>query len=168
MYEGGFDAALREAVAEALEQMFFVTDLEECGHGAHPTEPELLARVDFTGAPSGQLALRASLSSARSLAADFLGENEDAIRDSQVTDVFAELANIVCGAVLTRTESACMFCLSSPRVFSPAKGSGYLEYPLAEALGQQAEYAVDLPNGPLAVLLRTEVAQCRPGEKSAS
>jgi two-component system, chemotaxis family, chemotaxis protein CheY len=156
--KGGFDAALRESVAEALEEMFFVTDLEECDPGASSPDPMLLALVDFTGAPSGQLMLRASLSAARSLAADFLGEAEDAIGDSQVTDVFAELANIVCGAVLTRTEGACTFCLSSPRVLSLEENSGYIEYPSTEAAGKQSEYVVDLPNGPLAVLLRTEAA----------
>ena len=41
--------------------------------------PELLARVDFAGAPSGWLTLRAGFDLARSLAADFLGEDEESI-----------------------------------------------------------------------------------------
>lgn len=163
-----FEAALRDAVAETLEEMFFVTDLEECDPRACPPESALLARVDFTGEPSGQLTLRASFDLARSLAADFLGEDEEAIGHSQVTDVFAELANIVCGAVLTRTESACTFRLSSPNVFSPEESSTAVEDPSAESAGYRAEYAVALSDEPLAVLLTTEVIECRPAEKSAS
>ncbi len=168
MFEGGFNAALREAVAQALEEMFFVTDLEECDPGGYSQEPMLRARVDFTGAPSGWLTLRASFTLARSLAADFLGEDEDAIGNSQVTEVFAELANIVCGAVLTRTESACTFRLSSPHVFSPGESSNSIEGSSAQSAGQQAEYAVALSDGSLAVLLRTEVLECCPAEKFAS
>lgn len=168
MFDGGFNAALREAVAETLEEMFFVTDLEECDPGGYPREPMLLARVDFTGEPSGWLILRASLSLARSLAADFLGEDEDAIGASQITGVFAELANIVCGAVLTRTESACTFHLSSPRVFDLDECSGSVEEASAGSAGSEAEYAVALSDGPLAVLLRTEVVECCPAEKFAS
>jgi CheY-specific phosphatase CheX len=162
-----FQAALRDAVAETLETMFFVTDLEECGPAACPDEPALLAHVDFTGEPSGRLTLRASLSLARSLAADFLGEDEEAIGHSQVTDVFAELANVVCGALLTRTESSCTFRLSSPHVFSPGESSTSVEDPSAESAGYHAEYAVALSDELLAVLLRTEVIECRPAEKSA-
>ena len=87
--------------------------------GAIPAGPGLMARVDFVGAPSGWLTLRAGLASARSLAADFLGEDEESVGDQQTTDVFAELANIVCGSVLTRTENFSTFHLSSPRVFPP-------------------------------------------------
>jgi CheY-specific phosphatase CheX len=158
MCKSEFEAALRASVAEALEQMFFVTDLEECDPGAGPQAPGLLARVDFTGAPSGQLMLRASLSSARSLAADFLGKEDDAIGNSQAADVLAELANIVCGAVLTRAEGVCTFCLSSPRVLSLEENSSHVEFPVAGAAGQQCEYVVDLPNGPIAIVLKTEAA----------
>lgn len=168
MHDGGFHTALREAVAETLEEMFFVTNLEECNPSAYPQEPVFGASIEFTGAPSGQLILRASLSTARSLAADFLGKEEDAVGDSQAADVFAELANIVCGAVLTRTEGACTFSLSSPRVLSLEENSSYVESPSPRTAAQESEYVVDLPNGPLAVLLRTEAVECRRSEKSAS
>jgi CheY-specific phosphatase CheX len=158
MLDSGFDAALRDSLAEALEEMFFVSDLEECDPGMRAAGPELTVRVDFAGAPSGTLMLRAGLASARSLAADFLGEDEDSIEDREATDVFAELANIVCGAILTRTESACTFDLSSPRVVSRE------EY--ADADGEV--YAVALADGPLTVFLKTEGSECRPSEKSAS
>ncbi|MGA7237351.1 MAG: chemotaxis protein CheX [Bryobacteraceae bacterium] len=168
MFDGGFNAALREAVAATLEEMFFVTDLEECDPSGYTEEPMLRASVDFAGEPSGRLTLCASLSLARSLAADFLAEDEDAVGASQVTDVFAELANIVCGAVLTRTESACTFRLSSPHVFSSGESTASVEDFSAESSGHQAEYAVALSDGRLSVLLRTEVLECCPAEKFAS
>jgi CheY-specific phosphatase CheX len=158
MLDGGFEAALRESVAEALEEMFFVSDLEECDPNVHATGPELTVRVDFAGSPSGTLTLRAGLASARLLAADFLGEDEDSIEDREATEVFSELANIVCGAVLTRTESACTFDLSPPRVVSREE--------CADADGDA--YAVALTDGPLTVFLKTEGSECRPSEKSVS
>ena len=158
MCDSRFDTALRESITEALEEMFFVRDLGEGDPGASTAGPELMARVDFAGAPSGWLTLRAGLESARSLAADFLGEDEESIADEQATDVFAELANIVCGAVLTRTESSSTFRLSSPRVFPPQE---------RQASEDGSEYVVTLANGPLTVFLKTEASLCPAGEKSA-
>jgi CheY-specific phosphatase CheX len=164
--DGRFDSALRESVAEALEEMFFVTDLGEAEPGASSAGPELLARVDFVGNPSGWLTLRADVESARSLAADFLGEDLEAVDDRQTSDVLGELANIVCGAVLTRTESSCIFHLSSPLVASPQQ-SAPPEAASADG-SESAEYVVTLANGPLTVFLKTEVSECPPGEKFAS
>jgi CheY-specific phosphatase CheX len=158
MSDGKFDAALRDSVTEALEDMFFVHDLGE-GGGMPGSGPELMARVDFTGAPSGWLTLRAGMQSARSLAADFLGEDVEALADEQASEVFAELANIVCGAVLTRTESSSVFKLAPPRLLSPEEGMP------AEG---GSKYVVTLANGPLTVFLKTEVAACSKTEKSAS
>jgi CheY-specific phosphatase CheX len=148
MHDVNLDAALRESVAQALEEMFFVYDIDEAEPGARASGPELIARVDFKGEPSGSLTLRAGLDSARSLAADFLGEEEHAVSAGQTADVFTELANIVCGAVLTRTESYCSFHLSPPRILSSPEGDLQPEH--------DVEYAVSLPNGPLAAFLKTE------------
>ncbi len=159
MCDNRFDTALRDSVVETLEEMFFVRDLGEADPGAPPAGRELMARVDFVGAPSGWLTLRAGLESARSLAADFLGEDQESIADEQATDVFAELANIVCGAVLTRTERSSTFRLSSPRISPPQERS---------ASEDGSEYVVTLANGPLAVFLKMEESWCPAGEKSVS
>jgi hypothetical protein len=152
------DAALRESLSEALEQMFFVRDLGEGVPGSHPAGPELIARVDFVGNPSGWLALRAPLESARSLAADFLGEDEESIGDQQTGEVLAELANIVCGAILTRTETSSTFHLSSPRLLPE------VDFQVGDE--NTSEFAVALPNGPITAFLKTEAAQFHP-ERSA-
>lgn len=128
MPDVAFAPALREALQEALERMFFVRDLGEAAPGGE-AGPEVAVRVDFEGSPSGYLTLRAGLAPARSLAADFLGENEEAMSDAQTREVLAELANIVCGAVLTRTESATIFRLSSPRAI-PASDCAKLDLSL--------------------------------------
>jgi CheY-specific phosphatase CheX len=159
MHNPVYAAALRQSVAGALEEMFFVGDLGEGPAGAQPAPPEIAARVDFVGAPSGWLTLRTSLACARCLAADFLGEDERSLSAEQTSDVFTELANIVCGAVLTRTESSLTFHISSPRLIS------------ADSLGEPSsgcEYVAELPAGPLVVFLNMEAPDCPADARFAS
>ncbi|HEX3875748.1 MAG TPA: chemotaxis protein CheX [Bryobacteraceae bacterium] len=152
-----FDSALRQSVLTALEEMFFVCDLEECDYNAHAPGTEVIMRVDFTGAPSGWLTLRAGLESIRTLAADFLGEDESSLGDPEAVEVFAELANIICGAVLTRAGSDRIFRLSSPQVVN-SEGDSQAD----------AAYAVALTTGPLAVRLQTETSEWSFDAKLAS
>jgi hypothetical protein len=161
-----FGAALRDSVSVALEEMFFACDLEECGADEGLSRPDLAMRVDFTGEPSGWLALHAGLGSVRTLAADFLGEDQEAISDGQAADVFAELTNIICGGVLTRAESKSTFRLSSPRLVAWDEAARDEREASGSAGG--ADYAVSLMDGPLTARLRTEVGEWVPTVRSAS
>ena len=155
-----FVRALAESLDSALEEMFFVYDLAPCKpdvapHGALGfVGAPIMARVDFKGAPSGAMTLRTGADSARALAANFLGEEESSLDAHQVEAVFAELANMVCGGVLTRTEPDCTFRLSSPSVDAAPSA---VQTDIMGVPG--AGYAVMLDSGPMLAELSIEEAR---------
>src|SRR5450432_3424507 len=114
MPEWNIEHLLNEGVAEVLETMFFAVPLG-------PAEPEagaavLEARVVFQGHPSGALSVCLSAASARSLAAGFLGEDEETLTDSQPGELVCEFANILCGSLVSKLEDEEQFDLSSPEL----------------------------------------------------
>ena len=116
MPERAFQSALRDAVQEVLEKMFFVEPIEEPPVEAASPNGELAVRLAFEGLPSGTLTLRVSNSAARQIAADFLGEDESGLSPAKVEEVVRELANMICGSVLSRVESTATFRLAPPRL----------------------------------------------------
>lgn len=110
--------ALQQAVHEVLETMFFVRELDDGVIPDGASTPDLAAQLDFEGNPGGQLTLILAGHAARTVAADFLGADEDELSEQQVEEVACELANMICGSVLSRTESETRFCLSSPHIIA--------------------------------------------------
>jgi len=106
--------SLREAVDEVLETMFFVQNEGQAVED-RPIEELVASRVDFEGSPSGMLSLRITLQAAQGMAADFLGQESSELPPGRTTEVVSELANMICGAVLSRVESETTFRLSPPR-----------------------------------------------------
>jgi CheY-specific phosphatase CheX len=151
--------ALAECIEEVLEQMFFVRpfgdpadeDLLDC--------PHLIADVHFAGEPSGHLVLSVSQQAARSIAADFLAEEEPVLSEQQVGEVVCELANIICGSVLTRVERSALFRLGSPRLLPQGP------HPKTQPGAVQS---LNLWNGNLTVAMSTESPLCPAETKSAS
>jgi CheY-specific phosphatase CheX len=109
---------LTECTEEVLEQMFFARPLEDLSTADSASGAHLIAKVSFAGNPPGHLTLSATAQAARSIAADFLAEEEPVLSEQQVGEVLCELANIICGSVLTRVESRALFQLDSPRLIS--------------------------------------------------
>src|SRR5271165_5274170 len=114
MSEQNYDQLLAGAVDDVLETMFFSAPFG-------PAEPEtgtevLAARVAFHGRPSGALGVRLSAASARILAAGFLGEDEETLADAQPGEVVCELANMLCGSLVSKIESEESFDLASPEL----------------------------------------------------
>ena len=106
---------LAEAAAEVLETMFFT----EVYGPAQADEPRagarLAAALNFEGTPSGRLALRISTDAARLLAGNFLAaEPDDPVPETQLGGVVCELANMVCGSLLSRVRAESRFRLDSP------------------------------------------------------
>src|SRR5947208_2370424 len=83
------DRVLRESVDDVLEKMFFIRTLGESAGTSG--QPEIIAYLTFEGRPSGSFTLRASLAAARSITADFLGDDEEALGEAQVGEVICEL-----------------------------------------------------------------------------
>jgi CheY-specific phosphatase CheX len=105
--------ALREAIDEVLEKMFF-TEGEGDPDTGRPPEELVCVRVDFAGAPTGTMVLRITMEAARGMAADFLGEEACDVPPQRAREVACELANMICGSVLSRVESESTFQLSAP------------------------------------------------------
>jgi CheY-specific phosphatase CheX len=97
---------------EVLEKMFFI----EAGDGgpASDAAPGMLVKVAFDGDPPGVFRMSLARAAAAHIAADFLGEDADSLNANQIDEVAKELANMICGAVLSRIESRATFRLSAP------------------------------------------------------
>jgi CheY-specific phosphatase CheX len=145
MPENQWERMLLAATEEVLEKMFFT-----CVYGPaadSETEAGFAARLGFDGRPSGSLTIAISQTAAATLAANFLAaEPDDPISSAQVGGVVCELANMICGSLLSRVESGGHFRLSSPNLLAPDAGLP------AGAHGQ----ALDLGDGTLRLWLTME------------
>jgi CheY-specific phosphatase CheX len=112
--EAVLQQALQESTEDVLEKMFFIQCLGEPLRSE--SEPEFVAQLTFEGDPSGALTLTVRASTARSVAADFLAAEEPDLSEQEVGEVVGELANMICGSVLSRVESTATFRLASPRI----------------------------------------------------
>jgi len=167
--------ALRDSVDEVLETMFFIRRLGEPEENL--SESELAVQLTFEGNPSGTLTLRMTATAARSVAADFLGEEELELSHQQIGDVLRELANMICGSVLSRVESDTTFRLGSPQLVEPEQGSGSMQESAsagqpAQANGEGGQrdpivHAVEISHGVMVVTVQTEAPECLTAEKLA-
>jgi len=144
MTQPDLDGPLRAAVDEVLETMFFVQGEGEAHPGRGPEEL-FTAQVEFEGSPPGTLGLRITREAARRMAADFLGEETWDLPESRTLDVVLEMANMFCGAVLSRVESETVFRLAPPtvtfavgEVVEPSEGASIYDVQLSEGALQVA------------------------------
>jgi CheY-specific phosphatase CheX len=106
--------ALFAAAGDVLETMFFSPVVGEAT--TSPSEPALTARLSFSGGRSGSFAVRVSARAADTIAANFLGEDGNVTEPGQVRDVICELANMICGNVLSRLDREAHFDLQHPEL----------------------------------------------------
>jgi len=144
-----FDQLLSGAVDAVLETMFFAASLG-------PAESEigadfLEARLAFRGNPSGTLGVRLSAASARLLAAGFLGEDEETLTDLQLGQVVCELANMLCGSLVSKLEDQESFALASPELVPAAS-----ENAASSQAPPTARQSFELENGIITITLRLE------------
>jgi CheY-specific phosphatase CheX len=151
--------ALSSAVVEVLDCMFFLEVLGEVAEP--PPEAETVTvQVSFDGDPPGDFQMRISRPAANAVAADFLGEDPESLTDRQSTDVTLELANMICGAVLSRIESRAAFRLGSPQMVVDDGGK--------RGSAEETRCTVETGKGALTVAIQMEKRTCPPTEKSAS
>jgi len=111
-------ALLAVGVGEVLETMFF-TEAEPVD--AFPPsqgeiQPSIAVVMHFRGMPSGQFWLWLGADTAAALGAGFLGLDPDEVSAGEREEITAELANMICGAVVSRFESEAAIELSAPVV----------------------------------------------------
>jgi CheY-specific phosphatase CheX len=109
---------LRESVEEVLETMFFLTVEQEVEWAEVCEKEHLFAEMDFQGAAEGRLELAVSADLAPMLAGGFFGKDESELSEAEVRGVVCELANMLCGSVLSRLESGSLFALGAPQMMT--------------------------------------------------
>jgi CheY-specific phosphatase CheX len=109
-------ALMSQAAQEILETMFFAT-------AEDASEPEpwpaglMTTELRFEGALSGWFSIHVQEACARTIAANFAGVMApDELNPDTLVGVLCELANMVCGATLSRLEPDAIFNLSSPHL----------------------------------------------------
>ncbi len=135
------------AVNQVLETMFFSGVMSVIEEPDDTIEQTVSVRIAFRGRPSGSMALRLSTGAARTITANFLGqEDEKELESAQVGDTVCELANMICGSVLSRLENETSFELDRAQLIPEAEW--------ARAAGTVRQY--ELENGVLAIALSLE------------
>ena len=144
--------ALAASVEEVLETMCFA-GVVASAEGNVPLEadggsPAITAALHFEGSPSGEFRVGVPVKLARLVGAGFLGREETDVSDSQAEEVVCELANIICGSVLSRLESKEALRITHPELTPPEQGVSF------EGVGARRWF--DLGDGILAVSLELQ------------
>jgi chemotaxis protein CheY-P-specific phosphatase CheC len=102
---------LTGAVAEVLETMYFATIVGIAQSDIASGDEWIGVSLRFRGALTGVFGMRAPVDSARTLADNFLGGSESELRG---VEVLGEMANMICGSVLSRIAPNKPFDLDTP------------------------------------------------------
>lgn len=134
--------ALEEAALEVLETMCFEYPVEEARQDGAPQGPVTAAVARFDGSLRGELRVALSGGAPRRLAAGFLGIDEEEVREQDELLLAAELANMLCGATMSRLEPQGRLRIQAPQAGRGAcgcPGRSWIVFPL-----EQGELAVTL------------------------
>lgn len=111
------EVVVRVAV-EVLATMFFEEAAPEaCEHDWLASA--ISASVDFGGSHCGEFLVSVSPNTARSIASGFLGLETEEMTESQPGEVILELANILCGTLLSTLYPESNLSLGSPEFAVP-------------------------------------------------
>lgn len=106
-----FAGHLVPSAEQVLETMFF-TGVVSSGEPCVPGCPEMITRsVAFEGPPDGQLCVGVMPQTAAALASSFLGLDPENVTLPDCEQIAEELANMICGSVLSRCAPASSFQL---------------------------------------------------------
>ncbi len=107
---------LSESVADVLGVMFFAEAVPQGDASPFHDLDAVNASVAFGGDRRGIMSLSVSRGCLRRLASNFLGtESEDDVREEDGKQVLCELANMICGAFLSRTDPTGNFLIAPPQ-----------------------------------------------------
>jgi hypothetical protein len=115
--EADYKAALRRVSGQVLETMFFSEVLPaECEHGW--LESAVAVEVKFDGSHCGEMWLAVGEPAVPELASAFLGMEPNAAGEMESSGVMLELANILCGSILSSMWPESSLLLEAPRLAS--------------------------------------------------
>lgn len=127
-----FSGTLRRVSAEVLETMFFDEPVAvPCDHGWIARVASV--RMAFEGSHRGEFLLSVSPPVARSIAPAFLGIEAEEVTEIQSSQVLLELANILCGSVLSQLWPDSDLRLGAPETIQ-VEGPIPLDKPIGDAL----------------------------------
>ena len=112
------ESILTESCAEVLETMCFASILGDEGSKMNVDTDCIYSQLSFKGVRCGEFGISAPAVTSNSLAAAFLGLDEDSVTQTQSEQVLCELANMICGAVLSRMDHDAIFELSYPEIIT--------------------------------------------------
>jgi CheY-specific phosphatase CheX len=144
--------SLGECTQDVLETMFFTSVVGEAE--AENADERIAARLGFRGNPEGAFGVSVSAPAARTIAAGFLGIDDEEVTPKQVGEVVCEMANMICGSVLSRVPSDQAFELAHPQLVEPeaaAHGRGGKDV-------QSAKRSFDLGDGAIQVYMELHCA----------
>jgi CheY-specific phosphatase CheX len=136
--------------------MFFLEGLPESPEPPGDAETFTVC-LTFDGDPPGSFEMRLACAAANAIAADFLGEDADSLTVEQSADVTLELANMICGAVLSRIESSATFRLGTPKIVANATAG--------RGRAQETRHTVETGNGTLTAAIQMETPICPATER---
>ncbi len=160
MTDTSIQLALRESVVEVLEKMFFIEAITELPADNAAPAPAVIVALEFDGDPPGVFRMSLARAAATQIAADFLGEDPESLAPPQVEEVAKELANMICGAVLSRIESSVTFRLSAPDLVARDE--------LSTGALPGTTCTVETGSGLLTAGIDMETRTCSPTARSAS
>lgn len=123
--------AARAAILEVLETMFFEVPVEDLDLVETPNEANHFIRTEFRGSLDGVMHVALSCSTCARLTASFLGKEYEEVASPEQCSTALELANMLCGATLSRLEPNGRLTIATPRQAEPHSVAGpWLRYPL--------------------------------------
>lgn len=129
-----------QAALEVLETMFFEFPTEEPALQEQPPESVSLARAVFSGGARGELQVALSGACPRTLAAAFLGIDEEEAGEAEQRSMVVELANVLCGSTMSRIQPSSRLHIEQPLfATTPPQTGPWISFPL-EA-GRMSVYA---------------------------
>ena len=147
MQASRFATLIPECCSEVLDSMYFVSVASAVIRpGVSPTacDEGFVFTVDYAGDFSGRFGVSVPAAAARTLAANFLGDDESELSEEQISDVIAELSNMLCGSVMSQAATDAKFALSHPQRVPDAsltESGDVLEVELETGLGNIVVWA---------------------------
>jgi CheY-specific phosphatase CheX len=112
-----FGPVVVRVAAEVLETMFFEEAVPSvCEHSW--LAEAVSAHLRFEGSHCGEFLLSVPPGAARSIASGFLGVEPEEISETQPGEVILELANILCGALMSELWPESTLSLGTPELVS--------------------------------------------------